>query len=640
MFTRFSLNAKLVVIMASFALLILGIVGVTSWVSETQKADAVVINLAGRQRMLTQKLTKATLGYVTELREVAEARKQVDLLVETRGHLARSIAAAKRAGSFELGEGTLNFAPAAAARQIAEDFSADKQLSLRQVTRRYRNPANRPDAYEESVLSRMEEDPDQWTDRDWFEKVVDGEHATMRYLRPLFATEACLTCHGDASRVPAFVREAYPDDLATGYRIGDLRGAISVSWPTRAKGIDEHKAEAFTARELFAETLTALLDGGHATLGNARPVLPPCRDDRIRAQLQLVADLWKSFNASVDVVLADDAQNDEAFLPALNVVLTQNTHLLSEMNKAVGMFQSNSDARTALMRNAQYGALGLAFLVFGLTICYMRAHVTRPILRIISDLNEGADQVSTAAAQVSSASQHLAEGASEQASSIEETSSALEEIASMTRTNAGHAQEANTKMEEAGRVVSEGNEAVGEASEAMARASEASDQIVKVIKVIEEIAFQTNLLALNAAVEAARAGDHGKGFAVVANEVRNLAQRAASAAKETADLIEQTVQRVSRGAELNETTTASFARITESATRVAERVTEITRASNEQTQGVDQINAAVSEMNNVTQQNAAGAEESASAAAELGAQAQTVKAIVEDLSALVRGSRA
>jgi len=167
--------------------------------------------------------------------------------------------------------------------------------------------------------------------------------------------------------------------------------------------------------------------------------------------------------------------------------------------------------------------------------------------------------------------------------------------------------------------------------------SKASDETSKIIKTIDEIAFQTNLLALNAAVEAARAGEAGAGFAVVANEVRNLAMRAAEAAKSTSGLIEGTVKKVREGSELVERTNTAFAEVSKSAARVAGLVSEIAAASGEQAQGIGQINKAVSEMERVTQQSAANAEESAAAGEELTAQAGQLKRYVADLDSLIGG---
>jgi methyl-accepting chemotaxis protein len=246
--------------------------------------------------------------------------------------------------------------------------------------------------------------------------------------------------------------------------------------------------------------------------------------------------------------------------------------------------------------------------------------------RIIDSMADGVSQVNDAAAQVSSASQQLAEGASEQASALEETSSALEQMAAMARTNATNSKEANDLAAQAHKAASDGEKT-------MIGINEASDKISKIIKVIEEIAFQTNLLALNAAVEAARAGEHGKGFAVVAEEVRNLAQRAAGAAKETTGLIEESVTKSREGKTAIQTIVGGVAKVTE-------LINGISRASEEQAQGVDQVNTAVSQMDKVTQQNASGAEESASAAEELTAQAAATKGFVEELVTLVRGNDA
>ncbi len=273
----------------------------------------------------------------------------------------------------------------------------------------------------------------------------------------------------------------------------------------------------------------------------------------------------------------------------------------------------------------------------GLLAFFITRGITKPINRIIAGLNDGADQVNDAAAQVSTASQQSAEGASEQASSLEETSSALEQMAAMTRTNAENAKQANELSNQARRAAQSGDETMGKLNSAMTAINDSSGQISKIIKVIEEIAFQTNLLALNAAVEAARAGEHGKGFAVVADEVRNLAQRAAQAARETTELIENSVGKAKEGTDVAGEVGQALGAIVGDVTKVTDLIDGITKASEEQAQGVDQVNTAVSQMDKVTQQNAAGAEESASAAEELSAQAQQVKGIVNELMALVNG---
>ena len=271
-------------------------------------------------------------------------------------------------------------------------------------------------------------------------------------------------------------------------------------------------------------------------------------------------------------------------------------------------------------------------------VTFFARSISVPIKSAVNQMGEAAHQVAAASTQVSASSQSLAEGASEQASALEETSSSLEEMSSMTKQNAGNAAQADSLMKQANQVVQKANDSMESLTRSMREITAASEETSKIIKTIDEIAFQTNLLALNAAVEAARAGEAGAGFAVVAEEVRNLAMRAADAAKNTAGLIEGTVKKIKDGSALVAKTNEAFAEVAVSASKVGELVGEIAAASQEQAQGIDQINKAVVEMDKVTQQTAANAEESASASEEMNAQAEQMKSISSVLVNIIGGS--
>ncbi|TSA07139.1 MAG: chemotaxis protein [Deltaproteobacteria bacterium] len=298
--------------------------------------------------------------------------------------------------------------------------------------------------------------------------------------------------------------------------------------------------------------------------------------------------------------------------------------------------ESVSLSRTAGLLSLIAVLVGIALAI---TIGYLLARsIIRPVTAIIDGLKEGSDQVVAASTQVSSSSQQLAEGASEQAAGLEETSSSMEEMSSMTRQNADNANQANGLMKEASKVIEQASDSMSELTASMQEISQASGETAKIIKTIDEIAFQTNLLALNAAVEAARAGEAGAGFAVVAEEVRNLAMRAADAAKNTANLIEGTVKKIGAGSGLVNRTNEAFKAVAEKSGKVKDLVGEIAAASQEQAQGIGQVSTAVAEMDKVVQANAASAEENASAGEELNAQAENMKDFVGQLVALVGGA--
>lgn len=250
------------------------------------------------------------------------------------------------------------------------------------------------------------------------------------------------------------------------------------------------------------------------------------------------------------------------------------------------------------------------------------------IVEPIAAVKEAVETITTAASEISTGNSDLSARTEQQASSLEETAASMEELAGTVKQNAENAKQANQLAIAASSVAVKGGEVVGEVVTTMSAINDSARKIEDIISVIDGIAFQTNILALNAAVEAARAGEQGRGFAVVAGEVRNLAQRSASAAKEIKELIADSVSKTTEGTKLVENAGSTMQEVVTSVQRVSDIISEIAAASSEQTTGIDQVNQAVTSMDEVTQQNAALVEEAAAAAESLLDQANNLAEVV------------
>ncbi len=343
----------------------------------------------------------------------------------------------------------------------------------------------------------------------------------------------------------------------------------------------------------------------------------------------------------------------QKYMEAINNLVNYNKECGDEASVAI----------TSAVLKSQWGvgiAVGVALVIGGAAAFVITRSINLSLNDIALSLRSSSEQVASAAGQVAQSSQSMAAGASEQASSLEETSASLEQMASMTRQNADNAREASAMSDAACAAATAGQlttqkmstelaARIGGMSEAIGKIKTSADQTAKIVKTIDEIAFQTNLLALNAAVEAARAGEAGKGFAVVAEEVRNLAQRSAEAAKNTSALIEESQRNAEQGVKVSADVAEilkraveveiakSFASTVDASKKVKSLINEVAAATGEQSKGAEQINKAVSEMDKVTQSNAANSEETASASEELSAQSRELLDMVDALTQLVHG---
>ena len=459
-----------------------------------------------------------------------------------------------------------------------------------------RNPQNNPDAMESRVLRKMSSERlDEYYE-------INEETNSVHYFRAVYLSETCLYCHGNPEKSQEYWGNSQGLD-PTGVRMenwkaGEMHGAFEI-----IHSLDEADAALASTIAWSSVLLLVLLAslGGFIAVFSTRSVVRP-----VRQSLEMIDDLERgNLNHRIQTGRSDE---------------------LGRLAEALNRFADNlrDEVLEAFNRLADGD---FTFQAKGL-IAKPLARACQGLTGAMGTVQEASAQIASGAVQVADTSSSLANDATQQAAALEEIAASMTQMNEQTRNNAENAATANTLSVEVRAAAEQGNQQMRTMVSAMEEIKHSAQDINKIIKVIDEIAFQTNLLALNAAVEAARAGQHGKGFAVVAEEVRNLATRSAKAASETTTLIQGSVDKTNNGAAIAQQTARTLDEIVQDIGKVSDLVAEIAAASHEQSLGISQVNEGLAQLNEVNLRTTSTSEESAAISEELSSQTNDLQDMV------------
>ncbi len=436
--------------------------------------------------------------------------------------------------------------------------------------------------------------------------------------------------------------------------VNSLKSTSKVNITELASQMEKEYSEVLTSNQTIISTQSVMLAELRYLIHQA-----DVYDDEVYTRLETLRErcdwLYNNFDKSADkgsineirLYIDEFIVKYEKYKTALDLQAAEKD-LLSELSynitndaETLALTQvekMDSDMTSTIFRALIIGAISVIIVL--LLAFFITRSLVKQLKKSMDKLTNSAGLVSSTSSQLAGAGQQLSEGSAEQAASIEQTSATMDETSSMVKQNAQHTKQANELSMEASNAAAEGSNKMHGMTKSMDELKKSSAEIAKIIKVIDEIAFQTNMLALNAAVEAARAGDAGLGFAVVAEEVRNLAQKSAMAAKDTTEIIDKNIELSQQGVIISDDVNTSLEEIMTKTNNVNQIMSEIAAASEEQSKGTAQVTQAIGEMEKVVQMNAATAQESAASATDLQTQAQALEGVVSELSSLVKKATA